>query len=136
MGIISGKNQYIEFFEKGKNKKRWKNCVISEENLKECFLFEWLEEIYCTRKGCKGCPFEKNCQFTYEYIDANKNEANCRKGFIAQEDFIIVACIAEDTLINTEQGLIPIQEVRKLDKVYTEQGLKTVENVFLLRVCK
>jgi len=74
-----------------KNKKKWDDCCFSGPDLKDSFLFGWLENVYCARASCEGCPFKETCTWDTEFIDANKNAPNSRKGFIAPKDFMIVA---------------------------------------------
>lgn len=84
-------NQYVKFFTSEKNKKKWPLAAITYEELKKNYLYYWLEEVYCAKKTCEGCPLLGQCEYKTEYIDLNKDELNIRKGFIAQEGFILIA---------------------------------------------
>src|SRR3989344_6293261 len=45
---------------------------------------------------------------------------------------IVGDCFVKDTLITTSRGLIPVQEVALGDLVYTQTGLKTVSQLFVM----
>ena len=54
---------------------------------------------------------------------------------------IVGECFVKDTMVLTEKGLIPIQDVQKGEKVYTQSGLEEVSELYimpkkkLLKVC-
>lgn len=121
--------QYVKFFTADKYEKKRPHAAITEEDLKKSYLYKWLDRTYCARKTCEGCPLKQHCEYEMEFVDLNKDEMNIRKGFIAADDFVLVACVAEDSLINTNRGLIPIQNVKIGDKVSTEKGFKRVTQI-------
>ncbi|MDP2913407.1 MAG: DNA gyrase subunit A [Candidatus Omnitrophota bacterium] len=43
---------------------------------------------------------------------------------------IVGECFTKDTLVTSDKGLIPIQEIRRGDLVYTQNGLEKVTNLF------
>lgn len=54
---------------------------------------------------------------------------------------IVGECFVKDTLVLTEHGLVPIQEIKRGDRVYTQNDLKTVTELYempekeLIRIC-
>ena len=54
---------------------------------------------------------------------------------------IVGECFAKNTLVLTERGLVPIQDVKVAEKVYTQNGLKPVSQLYimpprpLLKIC-
>jgi len=45
---------------------------------------------------------------------------------------VVGECFVKDTLVLTEQGLVPIQDVKKGDAVYTQEGLENVNELYIM----
>lgn len=45
---------------------------------------------------------------------------------------IVGECFVKDTFVLTENGLIPIQDVKKGDRVYTQKGLQKVSEIYIM----
>ncbi|MBI2574859.1 DNA gyrase subunit A [Candidatus Woesearchaeota archaeon] len=45
---------------------------------------------------------------------------------------IVGECFVKDTLVLTERGILPIQDVKRSDNVYTQNGLKSVSELYIM----
>src|SRR4030042_5938132 len=45
---------------------------------------------------------------------------------------VVGECFVKDTLVLTEKGLVPIQEIKIGDRVYTQTGLRRVSQLYMM----
>jgi DNA gyrase subunit A len=115
---------------------------MPEQNIREKILPRYLEEeikdsylsyamsviagraLPDIRDGLK--PVQRRILFALHELHLRYNQPHKKSARIVGE------CFVKDTLVSTKRGLIPIQDVRRGDFVFTQTGLKRVSQLYYM----
>lgn len=112
-----------------------------EEGKPHVFLFSGptgcgkttLGRIVADRLGCKGIDFQELNTSDQRGIDTAR-QIMSRMRYKSMEGgvrvYLLDECFAKGTLIKTNNGSVPIEQIKKGDAIYNLQGLTKVKRVF------
>jgi len=100
-----------------------------EEEMKESYLSYAMSVIVGralpdVRDGLK--PVQRRILYAMHELHLRHNQAHKKSARIVGE------CFVKDTLVSTTEGLVPIQNIERGDKVVTQKGVRSVKELYYM----